>query len=582
MLKPRAVGLSLLGCLLLVASSERAFATTAVVPRDVDMVIESRAIVTGKVAGLSTSVDPTSQLVYTYIRVDVNTVLKGEIAVGQIVLKELGGETRNNGTLIFGSPRFEQGQDVFLYLNTWPDGSLRVHQGFLGKFEITRDAASGRLFVERRLEDQNVVIMLDSRLDPANGTNRSELEAYTEMVSHLVETNHKNIIHFEQQYYQDVPIFAQPAELSSSTEFSPQWVLLNPPSPARWFEADSNQPITFYVNPTGAPSFVVLQDDMQAAMDAWSNAGGSIRVNYAGTTGGCGVLTADGLNTISFNNCDAYFPASQSCAGLLAVSGIIRYIPSQTRTVGGITYGKAVESNMSFNPYALCNFTNRCQLQEVATHEMGHALGLGHSTDVTATMSPYAHFDNRCAALTVDDIQGVNAVYPGGSSHSPLSIATIGLPSATSGVDYAANLEATGGAGSYHWNLTSGQIPPGIQLGLNGLLYGKPGVTGTFAFTTQVVDSSGSALQRAFTIVVSHPGSGPSVTGVEYRKKKVFVSGQNFQANAVVYVDGEALSATLDGNTLMTEKRKQRVGAHQVYVINPDGKQSNTYQLIVE
>lgn len=577
MLKPRSLVLFLLGCLLLIASSNRALATTAVVPGDNDMIIESRAIVTGKVIALSTAVDSNTELVYTYIRVNLNSVLKGQISDGEIVLKELGGETRDHGTLIFGSPRFEPGQEVLLYLNTWPDGSLRVHQGFLGKFDVTRDAATGRLFVERRLQDQNVIVTVDS----VNGTNRSDLDTYTQMVGHLLEINQKKMRMFEEQYYRGVPIFTQPPEFEPATGFTPMWVLLNPSSPARWFEADSNQPITFYVNPTGAPSFAVLQEDMQAAMDTWSKAGGSIRINYGGTTGGCGVQVADGLNTISFNNCDGYFPASQSCAGLLAVSGIVRYIPNQTKMVGGTMYGKAVEANMSFNPYALCNFTNRCQIQEVATHEMGHALGLGHSSDSTATMSPYAHFDDRCASLMADDGQGVNAIYPG-SSQGPLSITTSALPPATQGVDYSVNLAASGGTGGYHWRVTAGELPVGIQLGMSGLLYGKTSAAGSFLFTTQVVDSSGSALQRSFTLVAAQTGTSPAIASAEYRKKKVFLSGQNFQANAVVYVDGEGVAATGEGNTLVSQKRKLKAGVHNVYVINPDGKPSDTFQFVVE
>lgn len=578
MLKPRAVINSLLGLLFLIASSNQALATTAVVPRDDDMVVESRAIVTGKVVSLSTAVDPKTELVYTYVRVALNTVLKGQIANSEIVLKELGGETPDHGTLIFGSPRFEVGREVFLYLSTWPDGSLRVHQGFLGKFDITRDASTGRSFVERRLEDHNIVMTVDS----GNGTNRSELEAYTALVAHLVEANENKMRHFEAQYYQGVPINAQPAEFEPSAGFTPLWALLNPSSPARWFEADNNQPINFYVNPAGAPSFAVVQEDMQAAMDAWSKAGGLIHVTYGGPTTGCGVLVADGLNTISFNNCDGYFAASQSCSGLLAVSGIVRYIPSQTRTVGGVTYGKAVEANMSFNPYALCNFTNRCQIQEVATHEMGHALGLGHSSDVTATMSPYAHFDNRCSSLMQDDVVGIDAVYPNGSTGGHLTIVTSDLPNANSGVDYSATLEASGGTGGYHWSLASGQIPNGIQLGMSGLLYGKTIASGSFQFTTQVVDASGSAKERSFTLVVNAEGVSPLIESVEYRKKKLFVTGQNFQDNALVYVDGEELTATLNGNTLMTQKRKQKPRVHQVYVKNPDGRQSNTFQFVLE
>lgn len=577
MLKPRNAFLFLTGCFLVIASSDRAFGTTAIVPRDDEMVIESRAIVTGKVVGVSTAVDSNTELVYTYVRVNLNSVLKGQIAESEIVLKELGGETHDYGTLIFGSPKFFQGEEVFLYLNTWPDGSLRVHQGFLGKFDVTRDAATGRAFVERRLQDQSVMMTVDS----ANGTNRSELESYTQMVAQLVENNQKKMRRFEAQYYQGVPIFTQPPEFEPSTEFTPLWVLLNPPSPARWFEADSNQPITFYVNPTGAPAFLMLQEDMQAAMDAWSKAGASIRINYGGTTSGCGVQMADGQNTISFNNCDGYFAASQGCSGLLAVSGIVRYIPSQTKTIGGITYGKAVEANMSFNPYALCNFTNRCQVQEVATHEMGHALGLGHTSDTTATMSPYAHFDGRCASVMADDGQGIDSVYPG-TTHGQLSITTSELPTGTQGMDYSANLAASGGTGSYHWSLTAGQIPIGIQLGMSGLLYGKTSAAGSFVFTTQVVDSSGTALQKSFTLVVNQQGASPVVTAAEYRKKKMFVTGQNFQANAVVYVDGEGVEANLDGSLLITLKKKQKAGVHNVYVVNPDGRQSNTFQYVIE
>jgi hypothetical protein len=541
------------------------------------MVVESRAIVTGKVIGLSTRVDNNTGRVYTYIRLELDTVLKGAITDREIVLKELGGETRDHGTLIFGMPHFEPGQQVLLYLNTWPDGALRVHQGFLGKFDINIDTSTGRPVVERRLEDSNVVIMAAA----SSGTNRSDLDAYTQMVADLSAANRKRMRVFGQKYYSGAPMLSQPTELQADAreEIAPQWVLLNPASPSRWFEADSNQPVVFFVNPTGAPSFAQFPADVQTAMDAWSTAGGSIRVTYGGTTTGCGVLLADGINTISFNNCDSYFTVSQSCAGLLAVSGIVRYIPTQTKTVGGTTYGKAVEANMSFNPYALCNFTNNCQLQEVATHEMGHALGLGHTTDTNATMFPYVHFDNRCAGLMPDDVQGITAIYPGSSGGARLSIMTADLPAGSVNTDYSTGLQASGGSGGYRWSLASGQLPSGLQLGVSGLLYGRTGTSGNFNFTAQVVDSSGNASQKPFTLVVRAASPAPAITAADYRKKKVLVSGHGFQPNAMVYVDGDGLSATFDGTTLTTEKRKLKPGVHQIYVANPDGTRSNTVQL---
>ncbi|MFY9573581.1 MAG: matrixin family metalloprotease [Blastocatellia bacterium] len=572
--------LTLLSCALVVVCGEAAHATTAVVPRDAEMVVESRAILTGQVLGLSTAVDADTELVYTYIRLQVTAVIKGKIAAREVVIKELGGETRDHGTLIFGMPSFQAGQEVLVYLNTWPDGALRVHQGLLGKFNINRDPLSGRVFVERQLEGENVEIMAASG---HNGTNRSELDSYMKMVNGLLEANRKSMRAFEMKYYSDIPVLAEPLEfVRPGFEMTPQWVLLNPGSPARWFEPDSNQPVVFYVNPSGSPGLSQVAEDMQAAMNAWSSSGASLRVNYGGPTGGCGIQLADRLNTISFNNCDNYFAVSQSCSGLVAVSGIVRYLPDTKKTIGGVTYGKAVEANMSFNPYAFCNFTTRCQVQEVATHEMGHALGLGHSSDASATMAAYVHFDNRCASLTGDDVRGITSVYPGGSAGVKLNISTSEIPSTSINRDYSTNLEAKGGTGGYQWSLVGGQMPPGIQLGMSGLVFGKADVPGDFSFVAQVRDSAGNASQATLMLVVRQPGLPPLISGVEFRKKKVFVSGRDFEDGAIVYVDGEGLTATLDGTRLITQKRKQKPGLHQVYVVNPDGSQSNTFQFSIE
>src|SRR5207244_3325000 len=131
-----------------------------------------------------------------------------------------------------------------------------------------------------------------------------------------------------------------------------------------------------------------------------------------------------------------------------------------------------------------------------------------------------------------DDVQGINAVYPSGAGHVSLSITTSELPPAPMGADYSATLEANGGTGGYHWTLTSGQVPAGLQIGMSGLLYGRTNASGSFVFTTQVVDSSGTSSQRSFTLAVTPAGTAPIVVSAEYRKKKVLVSGQNFQVNA--------------------------------------------------
>ncbi|HKY06291.1 MAG TPA: hypothetical protein VJQ56_15450, partial [Blastocatellia bacterium] len=131
-LKPLFLFICLLGL------SRPASASTFIIPTDDDMIIGARAIVTGRVLSVGSSYDQNQDRIYTYVTIKVQEVIKGEITERRIVLKELGGEVGDKAMVVFGNPRFKTGEKVLLYLDTWSDGSLRVHQMFLGKFDITK------------------------------------------------------------------------------------------------------------------------------------------------------------------------------------------------------------------------------------------------------------------------------------------------------------------------------------------------------------------------------------------------------------------------------------------------------------
>jgi len=53
--------------------------------------------------------------------------------------------------------------------------------------------------------------------------------------------------------------------------------------------------------------------------------------------------------------------------------------------------------------------TKQFDLETVALHEMGHLLGLGHSTDQNAAM--YAYYGGVRRNLNQDDVDGMMALY---------------------------------------------------------------------------------------------------------------------------------------------------------------------------
>ncbi len=521
----RALALSLFCVCLLAASALPIRATSVVLPTDEEMVSGARAIVRGQVINIASGYDEAHKGIFTYVTLQVAEVYKGALTPGTLILKEPGGVTREVGSLLYGVPTFTSGEAVLLYLDTWPDGSLRVYQWFLGKFKIATNLSTGKPMVSREVPASRVEIVGRSAVGTI--TDRAELDAYVGLLRKLIPAQQAATRQLEATYYANVPLLLRPPELVSAANRTvlPLFTIINPSQPPRWFEPDSNQPVIFKLNPTGAYNAQAV-NDVLAAMNAWSSTSGTaIRVVSGGTTGGCGLTSRDGENTVSFNNCDNYSafapPPGSSCSGILAAAGIISYSLAQTRVVNGITFYRALEANMSFNPYAACYFTSSCNVAEVATHELGHALGIGHSQDTTATMYAYAHFDGRCAALRADDQNAIRFIYPGTGTPAPtptptpvptptpaptpvpLSVTTTNLASGQTASAYVQTLTATGGTTPYSWIISAGTLPTGLSLSTAGVISGTPTVAGTFNFTVRVAAANGQSAQRALSISIS-------------------------------------------------------------------------------
>jgi hypothetical protein len=477
---------------------------------DDDLIVGSRAIVIGRVLSLASRLDTDADRIFTYVTVRVEECLKGAIDNRRIVVKEEGGEAEGQGSLIFGAPRFALGERVFLYLDTWPDGSLRVHQMSFGKLSVVGDS-DGRQTVVRsepecgaslgRVEYQN-----RSFGSPSANTSLTD---YTRAVRARLDATSTLSQAFQIQHYRLVPMFARPPDFDRAMgrgEIHPQFNLLYPVKSVRWFEADNNQPITFYINPEGAPNPQVV-DDIGAAIEVWSNVTTStLRLVNGGSRSVCS--TQRTLNAISFNNCDGRFSPTAGCARVIALGGL-KWTSEQPRQVNGQSYVAAAYAFVSFNPYSACSFENHCDLREIATHELGHAIGLGHSQDPEASMFGAAHFDGRCASVTEDDVNGIAFIYPiNDLGTRPLVIESpSSLPNAVNLVNHVQALTSSGGVLPHTWRVVDllGRLPTGLGLSSGGVINGLPLEVGTFDFTVQVGDSQGSSVQKRFSMVVREP-----------------------------------------------------------------------------
>jgi hypothetical protein len=126
--------------------------------------------------------------------------------------------------------------------------------------------------------------------------------------------------------------------------------------------------------------------------------------------------------------------------GILAAAGAT-YTSSGGRSVNGTSYGRVTAGYLVNNnsASALNYLTNSGCFQSVESHELGHVLGLGHSSDPSALMYPTLSSSCRSAARSLgsDDIAGIQSIYPSSTptptpTPTPVPSPTVAVPGAPS------------------------------------------------------------------------------------------------------------------------------------------------------
>ncbi len=456
----------------------------------------SAAVVTGRVATVATATDASGGI-YTYVTVDVSEVLKGSIPGAQIVLKQAGGIVGGLGLSVSGQATFSAGQEVLVFAEVRPrDSALYTTALWQGKWALEFDAATGsRVAVQRD----------DSIRAGSTEMARLDFGAMRESVARRAAQDQR-AFEFD----------AVPAETPGHSD--PRFVLFG--SPAKW----RTPPARFDVQAGGQPGLAGGGlSQLANVADQWN-----VSSSFKWTLGSLsGVVRCGNTQPTSSATNFLMIEANDPCAEISDAGGTLAvafswFTTAVEETFNGIGFRRMIQVTIITNNSATAQqfVTNGNCYNQVMLHEMGHALGLGHSAVSTAVMAATVSF-NQCSAaprpLQPDDIAGVQFIYGGAGGLPP------GRPSITSA-------GAAGGVLTVQWTSGAGGAPTGHRLeflsgsrvvaivdvgpGLTFQAALPPGVQGDFSVRVTAANASGiSPVSSLFGFTIGGAPGQPTVTG---------------------------------------------------------------------
>lgn len=202
-----------------------------------------------------------------------------------------------------------------------------------------------------------------------------------------------------------------------------------------------------------------------------------------------------GSDTFTYTATDGNMTSAAATVSITVGAATLALTPTTVaNATAGSSYQQSLSTSGGLAPYSY---------QRVGTLPPGISLSAsGELSGNPTTAGSYSFDVTATDSSTGTGPFSVTRTYTMVVAAPQIGFALSSLPQSSTAGAYTQQLQVSGGAAPYAFQITSGALPTGLSLGSDGSFSGTPTGAGSYAFTVTVTDANNFTASQAFTLQV--------------------------------------------------------------------------------